>query len=280
MRDTVDGNQNGDLPVAGAGHSTADLSGCSLTVFTYFPCSEPRGCLLLFSGLGRNARQSRDDAVGIAERAGLAVFAPLMDEAKFPKWRYNRAGLMRRRKLQPPDRWTGPLLQDLVDWVHDRQSKPSLPMYLLGFSAGAQLLSRVCAYSPLAGASRFVICSPSVYVAPTLEKPVPFGFRGVFRRDQAEQHLRRYLAAPITIYLGTRDTGNRLLATSRQAMGQGLHRLDRGRRMFQMAATLTEQENWTFNWQLVEAVDVGHSLKGMLDAPECLRALQGPPGSG
>lgn len=264
---------NNELPVAGAGHLTADLSGCMLTVFTYVPCSEPRGCLLLFSGLGRNARQSCDDAIGISERAGLTVFAPLMSEADFPTWRYNRAGLVRRRKLQPPERWTGPLLQSLMDWVRRLREGPSLPMSLFGFSAGAQLLSRVCAYTPLVGADRFVICSPSVYVAPTAHMPVPFGFRGIVNVIPMEQRLRGYLAAPITIYLGTHDTGNRLLATSKQALRQGANRLDRGRRIFRMAAALAKQQNWTFNWRLVEAAGVGHSIKRMLEAPECHDAL-------
>ncbi len=268
---SADGND--DLLVAGAGHLSADLSGCALTVFTYVPHSEPRGCLLLFSGLGRNARQSRDDAVGIADRAGLTVFAPLMNEADFPMWRYNRAGLVRRRELQPPERWTAPVLQSLVDWVQHRRGKPSLPTYLLGFSAGGQLLSRVCAYTPLARVTRFVICSPSVYTAPTMEKRVPFGFRGIFQEEQAEQCLRRYLAAPITIYLGTHDTGNRLLAASPQALWQGVNRLDRGRHMIQMAIKLAEQKNWITNWRLVEAAGIGHSMKGMLEAPECGEAL-------
>lgn len=276
MSDGSIASGNPVLPPAGSGQFTAELSGCALTVFTYFPCSEPHGCFLLFSGLGRNARQSRDDAIGLASSVGLMVFAPLMNEIEYPNWRYNRAGLVRRRELQPPERWTAPLLQSLVDWVRHLREGRSLPTYLLGFSAGGQLLSRVCASSALVGVDRVVVCSPSVYMAPTADWPAPFGFRDMFTKHELEQRLREYLAAPLTIYLGTRDTGSRQLANSEEAMWQGENRLDRGRRIFRMAATLAHQKNWMFNWRLVEAAGIGHSLKGMLEAPECLKALQVP----
>jgi hypothetical protein len=40
-----------------------------------------------------------------------------------------------------------------------------------------------------------------------------------------------------------------------------------------MASKLADRRKWRFNWRLVETRGVGHSVKGMLDAPECLDAL-------
>jgi hypothetical protein len=264
-------------PVPGAGRLTAELPGRALTVFTYTPGSEPRGCLILFSGQRRDAPGLRDKAIGLARVSALTVFVPLMDEDDFPVWRYNRAGIIRRRRVQPRDTWTGPLLQGLVDWARDRMGGGSLPTFVFGHSAGAQLLSRVCAYSPLTGVNRFIICSPSVHVAPTAAKPVPYGFRGLFDARDLEERMRGYLAAPITIFLGKQDTGNRQLSNSKQSMSQGINRLDRGRRIFEMATMLAERRKWILNWRLVEAPGVGHAVKGMLDAPECLDVLQFAP---
>ncbi len=242
-------------------------------MFTYCPSSEPRGSLILFSGQHRDARGLRDKAVKLAQSTALTVVAPLMGKHEFPKWRYNRAGVIRAGRLQPRNSWTGPLLQELVDWARDSMGGRSLPTYLFGYSAGGQLLSRICAYSPLTGVDRFVICSPSVYVAPSPDKPVPFGFRGMGDEGELAQGIQAYLGAPITIYLGEQDTGDRQLSNSAQALGQGIDRLSRGRYIFRMANKLADRRNWDFNWRRVETRRVGHSVKGMLEAPECLDAL-------
>lgn len=261
-------------PLLGAGRLTADLSGHVLDVFTYFSSFKPCGCLILFSGQHRDALGLRDKAVKLAQLTALNVFAPLMDKNDFPKWRYNRAGVILRKRIQRRKRWTGPLVQNLVDWTRDRMGGTSLPIYVFGHSAGGQLLSRVCAYSPLTGVKRIIICNPSAYVAPTATKPVPFGYQGMFDERETEERIQAYLAVPITIYLGEQDTGEYQLSKGEQAMSQGGNRLDRGRRIFRMANELAEQRKWNFNWSLVETPGVGHSVKDMLEAPKCLDALQ------
>jgi hypothetical protein len=261
-------------PLLGTGRLTADLSEHVLDVFTYFSSFEPRGCLILFSGQHRDAVGLRDKAVKLAQLTALNVFAPLMDKNDFPKWRYNRAGVILRKRIQRRKRWTGPLVQNLVDWTRDWMGGTSLPIYVFGHSAGGQLLSRVCAYSPLTGVKRIIICNPSAYVAPTAAKPVPFGYHGMFDERETEERIQAYLAEPITIYLGEQDTGEYQLAKGEQAMSQGANRLDRGRRIFRMANELAEQRKWIFSWSLVETPGVGHSIKDMLEASECLDALQ------
>lgn len=270
-------NRRHDSLLPGNNRLTARLPERDLTVFAYCPSSEPRGSLILFTGQLRDARSLRDKAVKLAQLSALTVFAPLLSKEEFPEWRYNRAGVIKAHRIQPRELWTGPLLQGLVNWARDCMDGDSLPTYLFGHSAGGQLLSRVCAYSPLTGVDRFVICSPSVYVAPTPDKPVPFGFRGIFDECELENRIRAYLDTPITIYLGKQDTGDRQLSNSEQAMGQGINRLYRGRHIFRMASKLADRRKWGFNWRLVETWGVGHSVKGMLDAPECFDALQFEP---
>ena len=258
----------------GAGHVTAKIRGEELTVFTYRPdVAAIAGILIVFDGMHRDASAMRDKTAALAERAGLIVFAPLMDRERFPKWRYDNAGVVRRDQEQPRERWTGPLLQTLYEWATTLIDQPAARLYLFGHSAGGQMLSRVCAYSPLSGTERIVIANPSAYVAPLLDESVPFGFQGGFSSAEAMARLQVYLALPITIYLGQADTGDRNLAKSEAAMRQGSSRLTRGRSIYAAGKEVARQHAWAFNWQLVEVPEIGHSSRGMLDAEQCYQAL-------
>lgn len=263
-----------ELP-PGAGYLRAKVADPKLTVFTYRPDhASPSGILFLFDGLKRDAEGIRDRAVALAERTGLVTFAPLMDRRRFPRWRYDLGGVIRDRGMAPRDDWTAPLLQRLVDWARQRAGAPKAPLYLFGHSAGGQMLSRVCAYSPLSGTQRIIVTNPSVYVAPTLDEPAPYGFGGAFpRKSETVARLQVYLALPMTIYLGRKDTGARYLAKSAAAMQQGANRLERGRFVFESGRKLAARKGWAFNWQLVEASGVGHSSRAMLDHPACALAF-------
>ncbi len=215
----------------------------------------------------------RDKAAALAERTGLFTVAPLMDRDRFPKWRYNNAGVVRSGQKQPHEFWIGPRLQRLFERVRDLIDQPTARLFLFGHSAGGQMLSRICAYSPLSGTERIVIANPSAYVAPALDESAPFGFQGIFSPAEAAARLQIYLALPITIYLGQTDTGERNLAKSAAAMRQGANRLARGRAIHRAGLEIALQHAWAFDWQLLEVPGAGHSSRAMLDADQCLKAL-------
>jgi len=53
-----------------------------------------------------------------------------------------------------------------------------------------------------------VVTNPSTYVFPTLKTNAPYGMGGVYSGGEADAQLRRYLAAPVTIFLGQEDLGD------------------------------------------------------------------------
>ena len=248
--------------------------GVEIEVYTYRPdnCAQP-SILFVFHGLNRKAKGVRDKAKKIASGHCLMVFAPLFDKERFPNWRYHRAGVVYKGQVQPASRWTAPIVKDLIDHARKLVNNQNARVYLFGHSAGAQFLSRLFAYSSIPGVSRVVISNPSVYVAPQLQEPAPYGFAGVYSFADAENRLKEYLALPISIYLGEQDTGEKNLVTNEAATRQGKNRLERGRNIFQMAKNLASSKNWNFGWKLVEVRDVGHSSGGMLQAPELVNAL-------
>jgi hypothetical protein len=250
---------------------TADLGTVRLTVFTHRPTCEQPSLLLVFHGLGRNARGYRNRARGLGDRLCAIVVTPLFDTKRFPTWRYQRGGVVDRGKVMPQGQWTGWLVIALANWVQQQEGR-AMPYSLIGHSAGGQFLSRVAAFVPTA-AQRIVVANPSTYVFPSLDIDAPYGLRGVYRGAEAEAALRRYLATPVTIFLGQEDTGDENRNDSREARAQGATRYDRGRNAFAAGQRAAQARRAPFNWRLVEQPNTGHSSRDMFGSPEALKAL-------
>src|SRR5262245_37823933 len=213
-----------------SGRQTVDVNGTRLMDFTYRPaCADP-SLLLVFHGIARNAAGYRDYARVLADRDCLLVVAPLFDKRTFPLWRYQRGGIVHDGVVQKPGDWTGRLALALVDWARRQEGKP-LAYSLLAHSAGAQFLDRLAAFVPTE-AQRIVVANPGSYVFPSLEIAAPHGLGKVYAGADGEAELRRYLAQPLTIYLGEGDTREDDRDDSFEALAQGAWRHQRGGNAF------------------------------------------------
>ena len=252
-----------------SGRDSVHVGDQDFDVFTYRPADcVPKGSLLVFHGKGRNADRYRDDARAFADRQCLVVFAPLFDAKRFPNRRYQRGGIVGKDGPLPRDEWTVGLVSGLVAWARS-QVPAGLPVFLFGHSAGGQFLSRVAAFGDGTGVTRIVIANASSYVSPLPGEAVPYGLDG----PAGDGRLKRYLEAPVTIYLGADDTGLAHLDDAPATKRQGANRLERGRNMFRAAAAQAEEHGWLLGWRLVEATGVGHSASRMLSAPEAADAF-------
>jgi pimeloyl-ACP methyl ester carboxylesterase len=254
------------------GQQTINVANADMVVFTYRPtsCTNP-SLLMVFHGLHRNADRTRDDARPLAERLCSIIVSPLFDKERFPTWRYQRGGVVDHNVVQPPREWTGRIALSIADWVRKQEARP-IAYSMIGHSAGGQFLSRLAAFVPNQ-AKRIVIANPSTYVFPTLSKRAPYGFGGVYSGKMGEAELRRYLAEPLTIFLGQEDVGDEERSDSAQAVAQGETRYDRGRNFYKAGSELARARGWAFNWRLVELVGVGHNEKKMFASPEAAIAL-------
>jgi poly(3-hydroxybutyrate) depolymerase len=258
----------------GSGQVQLAAGGDTFDVWTYKPAGYRGGPLLMvFHGLGRDAAGSRDAARALADRFGLLVVAPLFDTARFPGWRYNSAGLVRQRfaggdddfTLEPEDQWTAKRVLQLVDAARQTEGRPDLAYLLLGHSAGAQMLSRVAAFSPTA-ARGILIANPSSFVWPSRDRRFPYGVGGLPESMSSDAALRRYLAQPVTVLTGTADTGPKDLDTRPGAMAQGENRHARALAFYREAERLARSRRWEFSWQLYTVPSVAHSAKDMYAA--------------
>jgi hypothetical protein len=88
--------------------------------------------------------------------------------------------------------------------------------------------------------------------------------------------LRRFFAAPLTLYLGTADTTPRKkFDGSPAAMKQGPHRLARNRNFFELARRIARERGWPFHWRKVETPGIEHDAAEMFAAKEVEDALFG-----
>jgi pimeloyl-ACP methyl ester carboxylesterase len=253
--------------------AAVEAAGTSIELFVYKPPSyRGEGMIVSLHGLGRNATGYRDHTRKLAERFDALLIVPHFDRERFPIWRYQRAGIVRRNTEtgaftpQSPEQWTGEVLRAVIDAARMHEGRPEMPYVLLGHSAGAQFLARVTAFAPLP-AERIVIANPSSWVAPSLTEPFPYGFGRLPAEISNERTLERFLAQPVTVLLGTADTGSADLSQTAGAKRQGEHRYARGTHIFQSAAATARSRGWDFGWHVVEVPNVGHSARAMYASP-------------
>jgi pimeloyl-ACP methyl ester carboxylesterase len=254
----------------GLGEQTFTVKGEPLEAYTYRPqCKDP-SLLVVFHGQDRDAADYRDDAAELADSACMLVVAPLFDAERFPTWRYQQGGLARRGAVQPQAEWTGPYVLGLVEEIRRAEGRP-MPYTLLAHSAGAQFLMRFAA-TQANDAVRTILANPGTLVWADATKMVPYGLKGL--PGDADEALRRYLAQPVTLLLGDRDTKQDTLSEAPDAQLQGDSRYERGMTVFRAAEAKAKALALPFNWRLIEVPGVGHSARKMFAAPEAAQALR------
>lgn len=262
------------LPIGSSDYTFANGAE-PIRVFAYKPATYRDGPLIVvFHGVARNAEDYRNFAINLAERSRAIVVTPLFDRERFPMERYQRGGITRDGKPQPREAWTYAVVPRLVADVLTKEGRSELPYYYLGHSAGGQFLVRLAAFLP-EGPKRIIAANPGSHLFPTRETEFGYGFGGLPPPWSDDESLRRYLAAPLTLYLGTADTdpNAKSLDRSAAALRQGKSRYERGHACFAFARALAAERGWTFGWRLVEAAGIGHDAALMFAAPEAMDAV-------
>lgn len=261
----------------GKGQIVVNFQGEAIDVFTYKPRNFDGGPVLYVQhGVGRNAEDYRDWAIPLADRHGAIVVAPLLDRDRFRGERFQRGGVLRGSRVQPKESWTYALVPAAVAEVRRLEGRPELQYYVTGHSAGGQFSLRLAAMMP-GEAVRIVPANPGSVLMPTRDMRWGYGFGGLPRELANDDALRAYLAAPITLLLGTADTATegRNLDRSEPALAQGPHRFARGHTVYAAAKKLAQERGWEFNWRLIEVPGVGHSGRRMLGSEQASEALFG-----
>jgi poly(3-hydroxybutyrate) depolymerase len=263
----------------GRGQTEVSYGGSLVVLHTYKPVGYSDGPLLVvFHGVMRNADQYLEFAIPMADRFGMILVSPRLDEGAFPdeEW-YQRGGvLIAGGEVNPKERWMFNVVDAIVADVRTRENRPTLPFYLIGHSAGAQFLVRLAAFQP-GEARRIVAGNAGSLLFPGTDHGFGYGLGGLPAELRDDAMLRQYLAAPLTLYLGTADTApRRRFDASAAGMKQGPHRYARNLACYALAEAMAKERGWTFGWRKVEAPGIEHDAARMFAAPEVGDALLGP----
>jgi pimeloyl-ACP methyl ester carboxylesterase len=261
---------------AGSGQVEVEVGGTTLDLFTYKPAAYRDGPLIMvFHGVLRNADEYRDHAAKMGDRTKALVVAPRFDEKRFPTAKYQQGGLLVEGQAAPRDEWTWSRIPEIAAAMRRLEQRDDMPYYLIGHSGGGQFLVRLAGFVD-SGAVRIVAANPGTHLFPSRDHDYPYGFGGLPDALNGDEMLKRYLARPLTIYLGSNDTErDEHFDVRPPAERQGKTRYERGRNAFRHGQELARQRGWEFNWRLVEAEGVGHDHEGMFNHAQCDVALFG-----
>jgi hypothetical protein len=269
-----DGGAAGPFP-EGRSLVEAEFDGTVLNLWVYKPDNYVGdGFILLLHGASRAAEAYRDNSRGFADTYGRLVVVPEFDSERFPNRRYQFGGVFRADgSFADLEEQTYAYIPKLVDYIREREREPDLSWVLLGYSAGAQFVSRMSAFLDT-DAERLIAMSPGSALFPTRDMEFGLGFGGLPEEWATDERIRRYLALPLTVAIGTADTEEGALPRG-DAFDQGVHRYSRNLRWFNTAMDLAHLNEWEFNWRLVIADGAGHSPPEMFDHPQIGNALFG-----
>lgn len=249
-----------------------------IEVYTYRPPTYTDGPLLIIChGVQRNAEDYRNFAISMAERFGAIVAAPHFDRERFPYNDYQQGGILRNGAVRPAEQWTFNRLSALVAQLRVLTGDPARPFYVIGHSAGGQFVARLAGIVGSIGAERLIAANPGSHLFPVRDADYGYGFGGLPAELSDDAALQRYLAAPLTLYLGTGDVDpdHPSLDRSPPALAQGNSRYARGLACYHAAKSLAQAKGWSFNWRLVTTPGVDHNAARMFAMPETADALFG-----
>ena len=246
-----------------------------IPVFFYKPSYYRKDrIIVVMHGVNRNADEYRDHAVSMGDRFNALIVAPLLDTEQFPSIKYQRGGVVdKENRSQPREEWTYNLIPKIVNEVRTLEAREDIPFYVIGHSAGGQFVVRMCAFLDI-GAARLVASNPGSLIFPTRDRPFGYGFGGLPSDLCSDEQLKKFLAVPLTLYVGTDDNKpDQYFDDSKDAMKQGNGRYQRSHTCFEMAKRLAEEKGWPFEWRILDAPGIGHDHELMFNHEICEKAL-------
>ena len=263
-----------ELPVGESNYDMEEPTGATaapITVYCYRSANWAPGrpIVFVFHGMNRNADEYRASWEGFADTDGLLIVCPEFTDAKYPGSRYYNTGNIMDKtngkgRLQPKDEWVFPVVDRIIRDVKERMGAANSPVAVFGHSAGAQMVHRYALFGGPTEAALIMPANAGWYTFPDESVRFPYGLGGV---PLSDAELAAAFAKPVVILLGEADikrTEN--LRQTPEADAQGMNRLERGKKFFEVAQEKAEEMGVPFNWQAATVAGIGHDGAAMADA--------------
>lgn len=214
--------------------------------------------LIALHGMGRNARgMANDFRMAVARTENVAVIVPHFSQANFTGAQYNQLNIHNGTVIRPFAEWTFHIVDEIFLYFRERTGLRAERYILYGHSAGGQFVSRTfqLSQSPFldfglaANSGNFTFIDETRYY--------PNGIRNLM--DRREDMVNSIQNRRLYIMIGTLDNDPDAHDLSRAFMEQGIHRYERNHNFYQHSRNIAQQNNISFNWELVVMEGVSHN---------------------
>ena len=246
-----------------------DGFGHKINVLVYQPIKFEKTSPIQFvmHGMSRNAAQTRENWIALAERAQVLVVAPEFDEKQFKRTNDYSLGGVRDGRLTVNSLLA---IELLFDAIKKNTGSDRASYRIFGHSAGAQFVHRLLLLVPENRAEWAIASNAGRYTWPEWRAgkgalPLPNGLLNV---EGAESKLKMALGKNLIVMLGEADNdpNHGQLTHGKEVDQQGLERLSRGRNFFEAGQTAAAEMKLTTKWMLKTVPNVGHDSAGMAQA--------------
>jgi poly(3-hydroxybutyrate) depolymerase len=212
--------------------------------------------LVAVHGISRNAREQAKLFSSQCENLGVVLVAPYFPMERYADYqRLGRAGRGRRADHA---------LDAIIEEVEWSTGACATPMYLFGYSGGAQFVHRYTMAYPHRVA-RAVVASAGWYTLPKPRRRFPHGIRPSRELPGVRFDAEEFLRVPITVIVGDRDTrGMGLRRNARVNRQQGKTRVARARNWVQAMWKAAEEHRLEPRVSYEEIPGGGHSFPDLM----------------
>lgn len=210
--------------------------------------------LIVFTGANRDAMESRNAIVTLADQKNIMVFVPEFSDSLYPGAdEYNMGNVFvngdkpSASTLNPEEEWTFSLIDPLYEYVRIWTGHSSSGYDVFGHSAGGQFVHRFIYFKPDAKVNRAVASSAGWYTMPDTSVSFPYGL-GLAPFNLLQ--VKSYFTFPLEVCVGQKDNdpNSAGLRHTTQADKQGLNRLERAAYFFNESKVLAGSFGSSFSW--------------------------------
>ncbi|PWL28500.1 hypothetical protein [uncultured Roseivirga sp.] len=240
----------------------------SIRVWTYKPANwkDQDKIVFVMHGGGRNADDYRDAWVELAEDNNLLIIAPEF-ENKFSHLTtndYQEGNLFTFFKTKnSKSQWAYTVVENIFDHIKSVNSITNEQYDIFGHSAGGQFVHRMIMLMPESRIGTAVAANAGFYSFPDETLQFPYGLKNT--EVKLQPMIKQAYNKRLVVLLGEMDNDPSLgtFRTTKLAMEQGKHRLERGSNFFRANKSLSEKNGWSFNWSIDTVKNVGHDYRKM-----------------
>lgn len=246
----------------------APLADKPTTVYYHVPedITNNTKIVMAFHGGSRNASETRDELIALADKNQVILMVPEFSSENFPGGDgYNLGNVFvdgdnpSPSTLNDEGEWAFSLIEPLFDYVKVLAVNQTSTYHVYGFSAGGQFAHRFAFFKPNARIDKLVAASSGWYTMPDDQVDFPYGIK---ESPISTSSLPSIFSKQLTVLIGESDDNPNAGGLRRNASAdvQGTNRLDRAIYFYNQSQDISSNIGATFNWQFVSLPNVSHEL--------------------